>query len=163
VSFSKLIVFGPLHGDWWRLVTSQFAYANGFFAIVYAFTVLAAVAIFGWLLQQRYGAAVVLALFLGAGVAGAVATLAVYPHDAIVSGANGAALALLAAWAAPDLRAASRRSYYDGDLLGAAAIAAALLAMPFARPEASWVAGITGGVIGLAVGVGLARVRSDAL
>jgi hypothetical protein len=163
VRFSKLIVLGPLHGDWWRLVTSQFAYANGFSAYLYAFAVLAAVGIFGWLLQQRYGAVVVLALFLGAGVAGAVATLAVYPHTAVVSGANGGALALLAAWAAPDLLAASRRSYYDGDLLGVAAIAAALLAMPFARPEASWVAGLTGGLIGLAVGVGLARVRSDAL
>jgi hypothetical protein len=144
-------------------VTSQFAYLGGFWVSFYVFAVLATVAVFGWLLQQRYGAVLVLALFLGAGVTGALATLAVYPHHAIVSGANGAALALLAAWAAPDLLAASRRSYYDGDLLGAAAIAAALLAMPFARPEASWVAGLTGGLIGLTVGVGLARVRSDAL
>jgi len=36
--------------------------------------------------------------------------------------------------------AARRRSYYEGDLLGAAAIAALLLAIPYARPEASWLA-----------------------
>ena len=52
----------------------------------------------------------------------------------LVSGGNAAALALLAAWAAPDLRRARAGAYYEGDLLGAAAIAALLLAMPFARP-----------------------------
>jgi membrane associated rhomboid family serine protease len=163
VSFANLAIVGPLQGQWWRLVTSQFAYTGGFSGFMYAFTVLGTVAVFGWLLEQRYGAVVVLALFLGAGATGALAALAIYPQHAIVSGANSGALALLAAWAAPDLVALSRRSYYDGDLLGAAAIAAALLAMPFARPEASWVAGLTGGLLGLAVGVGLARVRSDAL
>ena len=52
--------------------------------------------------------------------------------DAIVSGANAAALALLAAWAVPDLEAARAGSDYEGDLLGVAAIAALLLALPFA-------------------------------
>jgi hypothetical protein len=33
--------------------------------------------------------------------------------------------------------------------------AVVLLAMPFARPEASWLAGVTGGAVGLVLGYGL--------
>jgi membrane associated rhomboid family serine protease len=157
VSLGKLVVIGPLHGDWWKLFTSQFAYANG----LYAFVVLVAIAIFGWLLERRHGPVVVLALFLGAGATGALVASAAY-SEAVVSGANGAALALLAAWAVPDLEAARAGVDYEGDLLGVAAIAAVLLALPFAQPQASWLAGITGGAMGLVVGLGLQRAsRSE--
>ncbi len=158
VELAKLVVIGPLNGDWWKLFTSQFAYANG----LYEFVALVATAIFGWLLERRHGPAVVLALFLGAGATGALVATAVY-SDAVVSGANGAALALLAAWAIPDLEAARAGLDYDGDLLGVAAIAAVLLALPFAQAQASWLAGLTGGVVGLIVGLGLARVRRSEL
>jgi hypothetical protein len=117
---------------------------------------LGAIAIFGWLLERRHGPVLVLALFIIAGSAGALLATAVYQFP-IVSGGNGAALALLMAWAAPDLLAARRRSYYEGDLLGAAAIAVLLLAIPYARPEASWLAGVTGAVIGMLCGLGLRR------
>ena len=50
--------------------------------------------------------------------------------------------------------------YYEGDLLGTAMIAAVLLAMPYARPEVSWIAGVVGGLFGLTVGLGLNRARS---
>jgi hypothetical protein len=125
-------------------------------AFLYAFVAIVTVAIFGWLLECRHGPVVVLALFFGAGAAGALVASAVYSVP-LVSGGNGAALALLAAWAAPDLRAARGGSYYEGDLLGAAAIAALLLAMPFAPAfsEVSWLAGVTGGLLGLALGLGL--------
>jgi membrane associated rhomboid family serine protease len=160
VSPSELIIAGPLHGDWWKLVSSQFVYGGGFFAFLYAFSVLGTVGLFGWLLEQRHGSAVVFALFFAAGAAGALVTLAVHPHDAVVSGANAGALALLCAWAVPDLIAAKRGSYYEGDLLGVAAIATVLLLMPFARPEASWLSGVTGALMGLAVGFGLSRMAS---
>lgn len=151
-------VLGPLRGDWWRLLTNAFAYADG----VYAFVAILTVAIFGWLLELRHGPAVVLALFLGAGAAGALVAGAVYPFP-LVSGANAAGLALLAAWAAPDLETAREGGYREGDLLGAGALAALLLAMPFARPEASWLAGVTGALLGLVVGLGIPRVgRADA-
>jgi membrane associated rhomboid family serine protease len=153
VSAGRLLVIGPLHGDWWKLFSSQFAYLNGW----YAFFTLLVVAIFGWLLERRFGAVVVLALFLGAGVAGALVALAVYPLP-IVLGANAGALALLGAWAAADLRDARAHRYYDGDLLGAGALAALILAIPFVRPEASWLAGVTGGAIGLLVGFALQGV-----
>jgi membrane associated rhomboid family serine protease len=162
IAADKLVVIGPLRSDWWKLLTSQFAYLNG----LYAFVALITVAIFGWLLERRYGPVLVLGLFLGAGVSGALAAIAVYPV-ALVSGANAGALALLAAWAAPDIQAARREHYYEGDLLGAGLLAALLLAIPFAAPavvferpalvlpEASWLAGVTGGALGLLVGLGL--------
>jgi hypothetical protein len=150
----KLVIVGPLHGDWWKLLSTQLSYLNGW----YAFFTLLVIAIFGWLLEARYGPAVVLALFLGAGAAGALVALAAYPV-AVAVGGNAGALALLAAWAAPDLRDARSGHYYEGDLLGAGALAALLLAIPFARFEASWLAGVVGGAIGLLVGLGLPRAE----
>lgn len=155
IRLDRPLVLGPLHGDWWKLLSTQFSYLYGW----YAFFTLLAIAIFGWLLERRHGPIVVLALFLGAGVAGALAALAVYPLPAVVGG-NAGALALLAAWAAPDLRDARAGHYWEGDLLGAGALAALLLAIPFARPEASWLAGVVGGAIGLLVGLGLPRAES---
>jgi membrane associated rhomboid family serine protease len=154
--YLHMVVLGPLHGDWWRLFTSEFAYANG----LYAFVAILTLAIFGWLLERRHGPALVLALFLGAGATGALVASAVYPYP-IVSGGNGAALALLAAWAAPDLEEARTGEYREGDLLGAAALAALLLALPFARPEASWLAGVVGGLLGLGVGLGMYRLSQQ--
>lgn len=155
VSPYRLAVEGPLDGEWWRLLSSPFLYVNG----VYAFVALLAVAVFGWLLERRHGPVVVIALFLGAGVAGALLALALYPEP-IVLGANAGALALTAAWAAPDLRSARRHEWYEGDLIGAAAFAAVLLLMPIARPEASWLSGIVGGTVGLVFGLGLDRMLS---
>jgi membrane associated rhomboid family serine protease len=155
VGLDKLVVAGPLHGDWWKLVSSEFTYNNG----LYAFAALLTVAIFGWLLERRMGATAVLALFLAAGVAGALAADALYT-EAIVIGANAGALALLAAWAVPDLRAARAGDYYEGDLLAAGALAAVLLAAPFVlpRPGPSWLAGVTGAAIGLLFGLGTTRL-----
>ena len=137
---------GPLHGDWWKLFTHAVRLrATG----CTRSSRCSSSAIFGWLLERRFGPIVVLALFFGAGAAGALVALAVYPLPVVI-GANAGALALLAAWAAPDLRAARAGDYYEGDLLGAGALAALLLAMPFVLrlPEASWLAGVTGGRAG---------------
>jgi membrane associated rhomboid family serine protease len=158
LAYPKTAILGPLHGDWWKLFTSQFAYHDG----LYAFVALLTIAIFGWLIEQRHGVAAVLALFFGGGAIGALVATAVYP-DPWVSGGNGAGLALLAAWAAADVEAARRRSHYEGDLLGAAAIAALLLAMPWARGEGSWLAGVSGGAVGLVLGLGLQRMREAEL
>jgi membrane associated rhomboid family serine protease len=156
VSFFKIAIGGSLHGDWWKLLTSPFAYLNG----LYAFIALLATAIFGWLLERRRGPALVLAVFLAGSVTGALAALALYTEP-VVSGANAGALALLAAWAVPDLRALRRGHYYDGDLLGAGAIAALLLLLPYARPEASWTAGAIGALVGLLAGLGLESLDSS--
>jgi membrane associated rhomboid family serine protease len=160
LNIGKLLVFGPLQGDWWKLFSTQFAYADTSYAGVYAFAALVAIGVFGWLLERRHGPAAVLAVFFGAGATGALVALAVYPFP-VISGANAGALGLIAAWAVPDLAALRAQRYYDGDLLGAAAIAAVLLAIPLARPEVSWLAGVTGALVGLVLGLGLSRMRVD--
>jgi Rhomboid family len=159
LALSRLIVLGPLRGDWWKLFTFQFGYEGGFFPGVYAFSAVGAVALFGWLLERRHGPLAVCTVFFGAGATGALVALAAYPLP-VLSGANAGALGLLAAWATPDLLAARGRRYYDGDLLGTATIAAVLLAMPLARWETSWLAGVTGAAVGLVLGYGLDSTRA---
>ncbi len=127
-----MAIIGHVRGDWWRLLTAQFAYSEGGGGGVYAFVALIATGLFGWLLERRHGPAVVLALYLVAGVTGALAADAVYSLPIVVGG-NAGALALLLAWAVPDLEALRSGGYYEGDLLGAGAFAVLLLAIPFAR------------------------------
>jgi membrane associated rhomboid family serine protease len=150
--YVHMVIFGSLGGDWWKLFTNEFAGASG----TYTFVAVLTLAIFGWLLEARHGPVLVLALFFGAGAVGALVASAVYAVP-IVAGGNAAALAMLAAWAAPDLRAARAGAYYEGDLIGTGAIGLLLLAMPFALrfAEASWLAGVTGGALGLLVGLGV--------
>src|SRR4051794_21923361 len=62
----QLVVFGPLQGDWWRPVTTQFVYDNTGYEVV----ALATVALFGTLLERRHGWWAPLAVFLVGGSAG---------------------------------------------------------------------------------------------
>ncbi len=167
VDFLRLVVAGPLHGDWWKLLTTQFAYWNGLTPGVYVFCAVVAVAVYGWLLERRHGPLAVLVTFFGAGVTGALAALAAYPVP-VLGGANAGALGLLAAWAVPDLRAARAGRHYDGDLLGTAVVAGVLLVLPFVLPAlplslwgTSWLAGVVGGLVGLVFGYGLSSMRAS--
>ncbi|MEA2298848.1 MAG: hypothetical protein QOF77_1784 [Solirubrobacteraceae bacterium] len=158
---ANLVVGGPLHGEWWRLLTAQFTYfyttgASLTGTGIYQFVTLLAVAVFGWLLERRHGGLVTAVIFLLGGVGGALAASAI-DAQVVVAGANGGALALVCAWAVPDLLARRRGEDYDGDLLGTGAFALVLLAMPIARPEASAVAGGVGVLVGYLLGLGLAR------
>ena len=74
-------------------------------------------------------------------------------------GANGAAIALLAAWAMGPVLELRRDGETDADLMGAGVWAALLLALPLVVPEASATAGATGLLVGLLAGVPLARRR----
>jgi hypothetical protein len=164
LSAPDLVVSGPLHGDWWRPATAQltYFYTTGSSLTgtgVYQFATLVAVAVFGWLLERRHRGLVVAALFLLGGVGGALAAGALEPQ-AVVAGANGGALALLCAWAVPDLLARRRGEDYDGDLLGTGAFALVLLAMPIARPEANAIAGGVGVLVGYLAGLALVRLGS---
>jgi hypothetical protein len=161
----NVIVNGPLGGHWWRVLTTQFSYfdATGGAAItgagVYQFVTLTVVGVFGWLLETRHGPLVVVALFLLGGAGGALAAHAI-DSQAVISGANGGALALLCAWAVPDLLAQRQRHEYEGDLLGAGALGLVMLAMPIARPEANAIAGGVGVLAGYTLGLGLARAAA---
>jgi membrane associated rhomboid family serine protease len=147
-----LIVFGKPGADWWRVLTAPFVYDN----TGYAFATLVAIGLYGWLLERRHGPASVLALFAIGGVGGTAAAAAAYA-DPIVMGANGAALAMIVAWALPDLLALRAREEIDGDLIGTAVLAVVVALMPLVVPEASWISDAVGVVGGLALGFPLMR------
>jgi membrane associated rhomboid family serine protease len=140
--------------EWWRMVTTLFVYSQ----TGYEIAVLAAVFLFGWLLERRHGFWAPLLVFFAGGVGGMA--LAILADDAVsAQGANGAALALLAAWSVRDLLGRRHGEEDDSDMLGVLAIAVVLLLLPLAAQEASAVAGVGGAAIGLLLGLPLARMR----
>ena len=136
---------------WWRVITSSFIYDN----VGYAFVALGAIALYGWLLERRHGPVPVLALFILGGIGGTAATTAVYISPVVV-GAGGAALALVVAWAIPDLLSFRRGEEVEGDLLGTAAIGVVVALLPLAVTDASWISDAAGALSGTAVGLPLA-------
>ena len=153
VDFSQVAVVGKPTGHLWRLATAMFTYDNTGFAII----TLGAIALYGTLLERRHGLFVVLGLVALGGIGGIAATAVVYQFP-IVAGGNGAALALLVAWAIPDLLSLRAGEEIDGDMIGTAVIAAAVAAMPLVVSDASWVADGAGLLAGLVVGFPLSRV-----
>jgi membrane associated rhomboid family serine protease len=149
-----LVLAGPLDGDWWRPVTTLFVYGS----TGYEVAALAAVAIFGILLERRHGWWAPLSVFL---IGGALGMLLVVGVDelSVATGANGAALALLAAWAMRDVLGRRKGREDDADLLGVLAIASLLVLLPVAAQDAHAFAGLGGGLAGIVMGLGLARLR----
>ncbi|MGH2860467.1 MAG: rhomboid family intramembrane serine protease [Solirubrobacteraceae bacterium] len=151
----NLIIMGSPGHQWWRVFTAPFIYDNTGYAVL----TLLVIAIYGWLMERRHGPGLVIALALIGG-AGGLALAAVASKTGAYMGGNGAALALLCAWAAPDLTLLLRKHDFDGDLLGTAVLAAVIALMPLAEPAASWVADGVGVVAGLALGQLLRRIHS---
>ena len=96
-------------------VTTLFVYGS----TGYEVAALTAVAIFGILLERRHGWWAPLAVFL---IGGALGMLLVVGVDelSVATGGNGAALALLAAWAMRDVLGRRKGREDDADLLGRA-------------------------------------------
>ena len=136
---------------WWRLLVAPFTYANTGYAIV----ALGTIALFGWLLERRHGPALVLILF-AVGAVGGAAVAAADSTLPFALGANGGALALLFAWAIPDLLSLRAGEDIDGDLLGTSVIGVVVLLMPLAAPGASWISAGVGVLAGILVGLPLA-------
>jgi hypothetical protein len=153
VGLGRVAVVGSLDHNTWQIFTAPFAYSNS----GYAFVALFAIALFGWLVERRHGPLVVLLLFV-AGGAGGMAVAAAVETFPIALGGNGAALALLVAWAIPDVRAARRGREFEGDLLGAAVFAVVLLLLPVAVDWADSLAGAVGLLAGAALGYPFARL-----
>jgi membrane associated rhomboid family serine protease len=151
VHLDELAIVGKPGPHWWRLLTAPFTYDN----TGYAFAALLTIGLYGWLLERRHGPLPVLALFAVGGVGGIALTAAVEPVP-VVLGGNGAALALLCAWAIPDLLALQAREDFDGDLLGTAAIAIVVALMPLVVKDASWIADGVGVIAGFSLGLPLA-------
>jgi membrane associated rhomboid family serine protease len=138
---------------WWRLLVAPFTYVNTGYAIV----ALGTIALYGWLLERRYGPVLVVGLFALGGIGGAAIT-ATDSTLPLALGANGGALALLIAWVIPDLLSLRAGEEIEGDLLGTAVIAVVVALMPLAAPGASWIGDATGVLAGLLVGLPLALV-----
>jgi hypothetical protein len=134
-----------------KVLYGSFAYFNGW----YQLATLVAIGLYGWLLERRHGPVPVVLLFALGGVGGLA--LAVEVSNEPFVGANGAAMALLCAWAMRDVLAARRGEEYDGDLLGTAVISAVVFLMPAWYSLASWTAGGAGVVVGALGGLLLAR------
>jgi membrane associated rhomboid family serine protease len=146
--------YSPLSFHPWRILTAPFTYEN----TGYAFVALSVIALYGTLLERRHGPLPVVALFLLGAVGGTALAVEASP-DAFILGANGGALALLVAWAIPDLLALREQQEIEGDLLGTAVLAAVVGLMPIVGANASWVADGVGLLAGGAVGYPLARLR----
>jgi membrane associated rhomboid family serine protease len=153
-AYGKLALIGPIDGEWWRVVTTQFVYGT----TGYEVAALAAIAIFGTLLERRYGWWTPLFLFVVGGGAGMALVVAVDDLP-IAIGGNAAALAMLAAWAMPHILARRAGREDEADLLGVLAIAVLLVLLPLATDQANSLAGLGGGLVGIVVGLGLARLR----
>jgi membrane associated rhomboid family serine protease len=144
----------PLDGEWWRPVTTLFLYDS----TGYQVAALGAIAIFGILLERRHGWWAPLLVFLIGGAAGMFLVVAV-DDVSVATGGNGAALALVAAWAMRDVLGRRKGREDDADLLGVLAIASLLVLLPVAADDAHAIAGLGGGVAGILMGIGLARLR----
>jgi membrane associated rhomboid family serine protease len=148
----------PSDDEPWRYVTTIFVHDS----LAYQFVTLVSVGVFGTLLERRFGWFAPLLVFLGAGAAGAAATVAAdlgpaFAPDAFyyALGANGAALGLLTAWLVDDRRALRRGDNRGNDMIGVAVFAAVLLLLPLAVTEASPVAGVVGALAGAVLGLAL--------
>jgi membrane associated rhomboid family serine protease len=141
----------------WRWFAAPFVYDT----LGYEFVTLLAAALFGSLLERRYGPAATLLIFVLAGAAGCglAVQLDVPPlfsnHFTTVLGANGAALGLLTAWVVDDRLAARRGEDRGNDLLGVAVFAAVLVLLSVAVEEANIAAAIGGAAAGALLGTAL--------
>jgi membrane associated rhomboid family serine protease len=143
-----------LSGDPWRFATASLL-NDGTAA---QFAAVVGLGLFGWLLERRHGALVVIALFLLCGPGALAAATAIDP-GAVVFGTHGAALGMLCAWLVPVLLARRRSGADDdADLLGVGVIAVVLLLVPLLS-QGSALAGFIGGALGALVGLALAGLR----
>ena len=151
---SNLLLWGDTTDEYYRTVTTLFFYGHTGYEVM----ALGAIFLFGWLLERRHGFWAPLLVFLIGGAAGNFLAIAGDDVGLFTAGGNGAALALLAAWAMRDVLGRRRGIEDDSDLLGALAIAAVLILLPLASVEASALAGLGGGITGVILGLLLARL-----
>jgi membrane associated rhomboid family serine protease len=147
----------PVVEDVWRFFVAPFLFAD---QIGYAFVTLVAVGIFGTLLERRFGAIAVVAVYVLSGAAGmALVAFAETPPLFVdtdvffVFGGNGAALGLLCAWLVDDRMAARRGEDRENDLLGVYIVAIVLVLLSLAEESANIGAAVGGGLAGSLLGL----------
>jgi membrane associated rhomboid family serine protease len=157
-----LWVKAPLDTEAWRYFVTPFLHGD---QLGYAFVALVPVALFGTLLERRFGPVAVVLTFVLAGAAGAALAAALETPPLLsdlplwpVFGANGAALGLLCAWLVDDRLAARRGEDRENDLLGVYVIAAVLVLLSLTTEEANIGAAVGGALAGSVIGLVLPRV-----
>jgi membrane associated rhomboid family serine protease len=156
---NELYLLVPGQDDVWRWFVAPFLHGD---QLGYAFVALVPVAIFGTLLERRFGPLVPVILFILCGAAGAALAVTletpplfddfpIYP----VFGANGAALGMLCAWLVDDRVAARRGDDRENDLLGVYVIAVVLVLLSLTTEEANIAAAVGGALVGAVLGLGL--------
>jgi membrane associated rhomboid family serine protease len=152
-------IWVPVAEEVWRYFAAPLLFAE---QIGYAFVTLVAVAIFGTMLERRFGPLAVLLVFVLSGAAGMalvafVETPPLFTDAKLfqVFGANGAALGLLCAWLVDDRMAARRGEERDSDLLGVYVIAIVLVLLSVAEESANIGAAVGGGLAGAVMGLAL--------
>jgi membrane associated rhomboid family serine protease len=147
----------PIEGEWWRLLSAPFAYAD----VGYLFVVAIALAIFAGGIERRLGSFATGFLLLACGSLGMLAASGVADARGelvVIAGGNGMALGAVAAWFALRRAEARRAIDQDYDPIGVAVATAVLLALPIFESTADVFAGLAGGVVG-----GLAGLAASAL
>jgi membrane associated rhomboid family serine protease len=142
----------------WRYFTAPFVHEG----LGYQFVALLAAGIFGTMIERRFGAFPMVAVFVLSGAAGSALAVALEAppllDDAViypVLGANGAALGLLCAWLVDHRRAARRGHEREADMIGVYVIAAVLVLLSLAATEANIAAAVGGAVAGSVLGLAL--------
>jgi len=151
---SNLLLWADTTDEYYRTVTTLFFYGHTGYEVI----ALSSIFLFGWLVERRHGPWAPLLVFLLGGAAGNFLAIAGDDVGIFTAGGNGAALALLAAWAMRDVLGRRRGIEDESDLLGALAIAAVLILLPLASVEASALAGLGGGLAGVVLGLLFARL-----
>jgi membrane associated rhomboid family serine protease len=155
----KAYMLVPVRDEVWRWFAAPFLHGD---QLGYAFVALVPVAIFGTLLERRFGPLVPVLVFVLAGAAGAALAVTLetpplfedfplYP----VFGANGAALGMLCAWLVDDRLAARRGDDRENDLLGVYVIAVVLVLLSLTTEEANIAAAVGGAAAGALLGLAL--------
>ena len=155
-SFDPYVIV-PAQEEVWRWFVAPFLHGD---QLGYAFVALVPVAIFGTLLERRFGPVVPVVVFILCGAAGAglAVTLEtpplfddfpIYP----VFGANGAALGMLCAWLVDDRLAARSGDDRENDLLGVYVIAVVLVLLSLTTEEANIAAAVGGAIVGALLGL----------
>jgi membrane associated rhomboid family serine protease len=161
-----LFVKTASHTEAWRWFVSPFLHSD---QLGYAFVALVPVALFGTLLERRFGPVAVVLTFILAGAAGAALAAAIETPPLLsdlpfwpVFGANGAALGLLCAWLVDDRLAARRGDDRENDMLGVYIIAAVLVLLSLTTEEANIGAAVGGALAGSLIGLLLPRLARSA-
>jgi membrane associated rhomboid family serine protease len=150
----------PVHGEWWRLFTAPFAYAD----VGYLFVVAIGLAIFGVGVERRLGSPATAVLLVACGALGMLAASGIAGAQGefvVIAGGNGMALGAVAAWFAIRRAEAHGAVDQDYDRIGVAVAAAVLLALPLFESTADPFAGLVGGAVGGLAGLAASALRHD--